>query len=38
MRNRDNEYIENMVDYCIKIEGILENVDYDTFREERIIY
>lgn len=36
MKNRDDEYIENMINYCIKIEEILTDVDYDTFLTNEI--
>lgn len=31
MRNRDKEYVQNIIDYCLKVEDILSGVDYENF-------
>ena len=36
MKDRDPEYLQNIIDYCLKIDNILNHVNYDTFVTEEI--
>lgn len=29
MKNRDSKYVQNIINYCMKIEDILNEIDYD---------
>jgi hypothetical protein len=29
MKNRDSEYVQRIIGYCVKIEDILTGIDYD---------
>lgn len=29
MKNRDSKYVQNIINYCMKIENILNEIDYD---------